>query len=80
MRRGMDKALAAFACAVLIGALGALSWNTDQEPGLKAWGGAEVHEGAEAPDKVIHEIEKLHSIWGNHDTGSSGGESAAGNS
>lgn len=69
MRRGMDKVLAIFACAVIIGALGAMSWNSDQEIGLPAGGVPTCGNGAGARDEVINKIEEFNSLWRNHDTG-----------
>ena len=78
MRRGMDKTLAALACAILIGALGALSWHSDQELGMPS-GEPACNQPSGARDSVIYEIEKIHSVWGNHDTGRGERSSAAGN-
>ena len=79
MRRGMDKALAAFACALLIGALGALSWHSDQEMCAPAQNLGPSFDDADARDEVIFEIEKLHSIWRNNDAGTGSGKGEAGN-
>ena len=79
MRRGMDKALAAFACAMIIGALGALSWHSDQAMSMPAQELGTSFDDANARDEVIFEIEKLHSIWRNNDAGTGSGKGAAGN-
>jgi hypothetical protein len=80
MRRGMDKTLAAIACAVIIGALGAMSWNGDQELGMQVLDMPSCSDNAGARDEIINEIEKFNSIWRNHDKGTGSREGAQGNS
>ncbi len=79
MRKGMSKALAAFACAVLISALGAVSWHSGQEISVPVREMGNSIGDAGARDEVIYEIEKLHSLWRGHDTGTGCGKGAAGN-
>jgi hypothetical protein len=79
MRKGMDKALAAFACAVIIGALGAVSWHGDAQMSPPLCKPYACSTGASARDEVICEIEKLYSVWRSNDTGTGCREGAAGN-
>jgi hypothetical protein len=79
MRRSMDKALAAFACAVLIGALGAMSWNGDRDMAVPFGIPAEDSGGAGARDEIVREIERIHSVWRSNDARASGRKGEAGN-
>jgi hypothetical protein len=78
MRRGMVKALAALACIVLVGALGAASWNGDRGIAFLPHAVSRC-DAASDRDEVIQEIEEFHSIWGSYDTGTGYGARATGN-
>jgi hypothetical protein len=78
MKEDLVKAIAAVACAALVGMLGVTSWHSEQEAGS---GSSSISgcSGAVACDEVIFEIEKLHSTWGNYDPRTGYGAREAGN-
>ncbi len=83
MKRGTLKVLAAIACAVLIGAMGAASWNQGEEHNIHAVAPnpcPKLKTTNYSRDKVLFEIERVHSVWGNYDKRTVGAKSQGGNS
>jgi len=79
MNRSADKVLAAFACAILLGAIGAFSWHGGQEASLPVRGLYESESGFDSCDEVVEELERIQTFWRNNDAGKSYRKGAAGN-
>jgi hypothetical protein len=79
MNRGADKVLAALACAILLGAMGAFSWHDGHEECIPNRGIYDGTRGLEKSDEVVRELERIQTFWRSNDAGTTGGKSSAGN-